>query len=458
MTALALSVLLALVSAVCYAAGAILQERVAATAPQGATAPLRRRGWWGAVSLNGAGAVLHVLALAYGPLSVVQPLGALTIVFALPMAAVFVRRKVGAAGWRGALLATAGLAGLLSLTGSAPAEALADGEWIAVGAVTVGAIALLAAVARGVRRPAVRGVLLATAAGTAFGISSVFTKNVALSWSWESWTGDALPSLVMIGVLSGAGVLLSQASYRGTGLAAPLATATVVNPVVATAVGLTALGEHFRHGAAGAATAVLAAAVAGAGLVLLAAHGAREAAGTTDEGGAGAPGAARCTGADAGDAEPAGAHGTRERTADAGRSSGPAGGATAAGRATAGARARPGTAGGAVVPAARPAVVRRVRSAGTGPADIGGFPAGSGTGPAAAFTGVSPVRLLSTVVRPTVLGPVAPPRVTAGPVVGASAVVPARRARAVRGTPLGPVRTGADGRDGGGTGTGPRPR
>ncbi|MGW5698569.1 hypothetical protein ACWEWX_49640, partial [Streptomyces asiaticus] len=34
MTSLALSVLLALVSAVCYAAGAILQEHVAATTPR----------------------------------------------------------------------------------------------------------------------------------------------------------------------------------------------------------------------------------------------------------------------------------------------------------------------------------------------------------------------------------------------------------------------------------------
>ncbi|MGW2997149.1 hypothetical protein ACWDA9_37500, partial [Streptomyces sp. NPDC001193] len=85
MSVLALSVLLCLVSALAYAGGAIVQEQVAASTPDRPYAPLRRAGWWCAVGLNGLGALLHVVALAYGPLSLVQPLGALTIVFALPM-------------------------------------------------------------------------------------------------------------------------------------------------------------------------------------------------------------------------------------------------------------------------------------------------------------------------------------------------------------------------------------
>lgn len=117
MSAFAVSVLLCLVSAVAYAGGAIVQEQVAAGSPNRSYAPLRRAGWWFAVGLNALGALLHVVALAYGPLSLVQPLGALTIVFALPMAAVLVHRRAGAAAWRGAVAATVGLAGLLALTG-----------------------------------------------------------------------------------------------------------------------------------------------------------------------------------------------------------------------------------------------------------------------------------------------------------------------------------------------------
>ncbi|GAA3037872.1 hypothetical protein GCM10020000_14870 [Streptomyces olivoverticillatus] len=123
-----------------------------------------------------------MLALAFGPLSLVQPLGALTIVFALPMAALFVHRPVGARGWRGAVLATAGLAGLLALTGPPRTESLDGGQRPVLVAAVLGAVALLAIAARRVRRPVVRGVVLATAAGAAFGMASVFTKAAAEDW------------------------------------------------------------------------------------------------------------------------------------------------------------------------------------------------------------------------------------------------------------------------------------
>ncbi|MGV9314907.1 DMT family transporter [Streptomyces sp. NPDC003691] len=271
MSPLLLAVLLSLVSAVAYAAGAIVQERVAATTPSRTYAPLRQAVWWCAVALNGIGALLHVIALAYGPLSVVQPLGALTIVFALPMAAVFVRRRAGAAAWRGALVATVGLAGLLALSGDAgntASSSLGTGQRGVLAAVTFGTVAMVFLVAQTINRPVLRSVLLATAAGVAFGIASVFTKTVAMDWEWSAplaqWS-----SLIAVAVLATGGLLLSQASYRGAGLAAPLATVTVVNPVVATAVGLTMFGESFRGGVFGTVLALGFGALAATGLALL---------------------------------------------------------------------------------------------------------------------------------------------------------------------------------------------
>ncbi|MGW1721446.1 DMT family transporter [Streptomyces sp. NPDC002306] len=269
MSGLALSVVLSLVSAVAYAGGAIVQEQVAVSSPEEQFAPLRRAGWWAAVALNGLGGLLHVVALAYGPLSLVQPLGALTIVFALPMAALFVGRKAGATAWRGAIMATVGLAGLLSLVGSADAQSLDTAQRVGAAVVTGGAVVALMLAARAAHRhPAVRSVLLAIAAGVAFGMSSVFTKTVAVDWTGGLVAGD-LPSLAVIGVLATAGMLLSQASYRGAGLAAPLATLTVVNPVVAAAVGITMFGETFRYGTTGTALALSCAVVAAGGLILL---------------------------------------------------------------------------------------------------------------------------------------------------------------------------------------------
>jgi drug/metabolite transporter (DMT)-like permease len=269
MSALALSVLLSLVSAVAYAGGAIVQEQVAASSPDAQYAPLRRPAWWAAVSLNGLGGLLHVVALALGPLSLVQPLGALTIVFALPMAALFVGRRAGATAWRGALMATVGLAGLLSLVGASDAQSLDTAQRVGVALVTGGAVVALMIAGRAAHRhPAVRSILLATASGIAFGMSSVFTKTVAVDWNGGVSAGD-LPSLAVIGVLATAGMVLSQASYRGAGLAAPLATLTVVNPVVAAIVGITMFGETFRYGTAGTVLALGCGVVAAGGLIML---------------------------------------------------------------------------------------------------------------------------------------------------------------------------------------------
>ncbi|AMW14345.1 hypothetical protein A4E84_35555 [Streptomyces qaidamensis] len=269
MSALALSVLLSLVSAFAYAGGAIVQERVAESSPGEQYAPLRRPGWWAAVGLNGLGGLLHVVALAYGPLSLVQPLGALTIVVALPMAALFVGRRAGATAWRGAIMATVGLAGLLSLVAASDARSLTAPERVAVAVVTAGVVVALMIAARAAHRhPAVRSMLLATASGIAFGMSSVFTKTVAVDWTGGVSAAD-VPSLAVIGVLATTGMLLSQASYRGAGLAAPLATLTVVNPVVAAAVGITMFGETFRYGTTGTVLALGCGVVAAGGLILL---------------------------------------------------------------------------------------------------------------------------------------------------------------------------------------------
>ncbi|MGX2993148.1 DMT family transporter [Streptomyces sp. JNUCC 64] len=268
MSGFVFAVALCLVSAVAYAGGAILQERVADGA-SGGYALARRPVWWGAVGLNGVGALLHVVALAYGPLSLVQPLGALTIVFALPMAAVLMGRTAGPAAWRGALMATVGLAGMLALTGAGSDRAMTDGERLALAVLTVVVLVTLTLAARTAhRRPVVRGLLLAGGAGVAFGVASVFTKALAVEWTDGVGALD-LPNLAVVALLATVGMTLSQSSYRGAGLAAPLSTVTVVNPAVAAAVGLTLLGEAFRFGTTGTLLALGCGVVAAGGLILL---------------------------------------------------------------------------------------------------------------------------------------------------------------------------------------------
>ncbi len=273
MNPLSASVLLSLVSAICYAGAAIVQQRVAATTAPGRYTLLRNGPWWGSVALNGTGALLHVAALALGPLTVVQPLGVLTIVLVAPMAALLVRRPVQAAAWRGIGLVSAGLAVMLLLTGSPGDRSLDPRAFYEVAGASTVTVALLLGAATAVRgRAPVRSVALATAAGVSFGTASVGVKALADDWILQAPVAGA-PVAALIAGFAAAGMGTSQASYRGGGLAAPLATATVVNPAVAAAVGIALLGEGFRYGPAGAVTALAAAAVAVYGLMVLVVRG-----------------------------------------------------------------------------------------------------------------------------------------------------------------------------------------
>ncbi|APE25248.1 MULTISPECIES: DMT family transporter [Streptomyces] len=283
------AVLLSLVSAAGYALAAVAQSRLAAASPaqdgRGALRGLLARGqWWSAVGLNAAGALAHVAALHYGPLTLVQPLGALTLVAALPLGAYAARRRVTRTEWRGALWTLAGLVGLVAVTGpTAPGEALSLRESLVVAAATA---LLIAALASGRHHPAKgrapRGLGHATASGIASGVASALTQTLTAALALElpggkpSWWQTALLA-VLISAFATGGLLLSQAAYRG-GLAAPLAVVNLSNPAAAAIIGVALLGETFRAGAWGWLVAAGASLVAARGVVLLTKGGSPEAA------------------------------------------------------------------------------------------------------------------------------------------------------------------------------------
>ncbi|MFJ9024282.1 hypothetical protein ACIRPU_30575 [Streptomyces sp. NPDC102259] len=267
MNATLVAVVLSLFSAVAYAAAAVAQERLASQHPgTGLLRLLGNAAWWWSVGLNAAAALLHVVALKYGPLTVVQPLGALTLVAAVPMGARVAGRQVSAAEWRGTAFTLAGLAAILvTASGPAPEDVLSMPEAVAVAGATATLIGLLA------RRGARPGLRHATASGFASGVASALTQTVTVAATDRS---GPLLSVQVIGVallvaaFATAGLLLSQTAYRG-GLGAPLAMVTLANPVAAAAIGLALLGERLQGGAAGVLLALAGAGVAGWGVVLL---------------------------------------------------------------------------------------------------------------------------------------------------------------------------------------------
>ncbi|MFG2973093.1 hypothetical protein ACGFYY_08810 [Streptomyces sp. NPDC048331] len=262
-----LAVGLCLASAVAYAAAAVAQERLArAAVARTAKALLGSGAWWWSAGLNAAAALLHAAALRYGPLTLVQPLGALTLVAAVPLGARRSGRRVAATEWRGTLATVAGL-GLLLLpaSGPAPDDTLTLIEALAVSGATIAVILMLTA-----DKDPRSGLRHATASGLASAAASALTQTVAVA----AGRGGALLSVrvvavaLLVVVFAVGGMLLSQRAYRG-GLGAPLAVVNLANPLAAAVIGMVLLGERLQGGVPGLLLAGAGAFLAARGVLLL---------------------------------------------------------------------------------------------------------------------------------------------------------------------------------------------
>ncbi|MGW5662420.1 hypothetical protein ACWEWG_20340 [Streptomyces sp. NPDC003758] len=271
MSAAVLAIVLSLFSAVAYAAAAVAQERLAAReSGTGVVRLLACGAWWWSVALNASAALLHVAALKFGPLTLVQPLGALTLVAAVPLGARAAGRRVRAVEWRGTALTLLGLAALLvTASGPEPDEVLSLPEALAVAGATTAVIGVLS-------RPGARpGLRHATASGFASGVASALTQTVTVAATDRSeapLSAHVVVVALLVALFATAGLLLSQTAYRD-GLGAPLALVTLANPVAAAVIGLSLLGERLQGGAAGLLLAAAGAGLASWGVVTLARSG-----------------------------------------------------------------------------------------------------------------------------------------------------------------------------------------
>ncbi|EPH39787.1 DMT family transporter [Streptomyces aurantiacus] len=269
MSATLLAVALSLVSAAAYATAAVAQERLAARMADSGGRVLRLLGsgaWWSSVGLNAAAALLHVAALKFGPLTLVQPLGALTLVAAVPLGARLAGRRVTRLEWRGTGLTLMGLGALLlTASGPEPDDTLSLPEAVTVAGATMAVIGLLS-------RPGTRpGLRHATASGFASGVASALTQTVTVAATDRTGpllSGRVVVVALLVAAFAVGGLLLSQTAYRG-GLGAPLAVVTLANPVAASAIGIALLGERLRGGLGGVLLAAAGAAVAAYGVVVL---------------------------------------------------------------------------------------------------------------------------------------------------------------------------------------------
>ena len=267
---------LALVAALMFALGTVVQQRAAMEVSDedamsaGILIRLAQRPiWLAGIAADALGFVAQAAALGLGRVIVVQPLLATAVVFALPIGAKLsgqqiVRRDVVAA-----LAVTAGLGAFLVI--SDPSGGRDDGPirtWILVGG-GLCVIAGILAVAGSRAHARVKAALFGTSAGLLFGLSAVLTKAVvdsldegvvALLTDWHVY------ALIAVGFAS---MTLSQISLQTGALAPAIATAMIFDPVASVVLGLTLLDEQIHDTPLGVTGSVLALCVTFGGLIAL---------------------------------------------------------------------------------------------------------------------------------------------------------------------------------------------
>lgn len=256
MTAVAVSLVVAVPAAIagaaCMGLASAAQARATKQVPTSATLHpkllahlVRRPIWLIGICATVAGLGLQVVALAFGPLILVQPLLVTALPFAAFFASWFVRRRPDHLMVTGAFICVVGLSAFLLLarpTGgtdhlveSAPLGVLAA----ALGVVAVGGLTMSIVLTGPFR---VLGLALAT--GVFYGVSAGLMKVVAgelrvgITEPFTNWT------LYAVCVIGPIGFLLSQNTFQqGTMMSPALAVITTVDPLVGVAIGVWWLGE-----------------------------------------------------------------------------------------------------------------------------------------------------------------------------------------------------------------------
>ncbi|NUT94762.1 MAG: glycosyltransferase [Saccharothrix sp.] len=260
-----LAVLLAAVGAAFFAFAARFQhDAVNSSADLRVRELLRRPRWLAGLALLVVGAVVHAVALGMAPLTVVQPVG----VLAIGITALLDnrRRELPAVA-----LTTFGVGAFVFLAaGSATATPVAPQAELTAGLVVLGLVAVPGLVGVLSSRPALRALGFGAAGGVSYGYVSVLMRSVSQDVQTGSLSFATALSAVGIALALLVGGWFIQHAYASGPPHLAVACLTVVDPLVAVGIGTTLLGEATRTSGPTAVAELACAAVAIAGVALLA--------------------------------------------------------------------------------------------------------------------------------------------------------------------------------------------
>lgn len=275
-----LVLILAVSAACCLGFGFVLQQNAAQRAPlSDFLSPrllldlMQVPRWLGGIALMVAGMALGAIALSQGEISLVEPLLATNLLFALALSRKQTRQPLGRQGWTGLALLAGGVTAFIVAGEPRGGTAVSDPfrHWLIIGAM-VGLALLLTTYARRSRLSAAP-VLLALAAGLLYGVQDALTRV-----SGERFTQGGLTELVTgwqpygVAALGVAGLILVQSAFETAPLRMSLPALTAAQPLAGILCGVGFLGDRLRTdtGALAWEAAGLAAIVGG--IVLLGLH------------------------------------------------------------------------------------------------------------------------------------------------------------------------------------------
>ena len=228
--------------------------------------------WLIGMVATGAGLALQLVALAYAPLLVVQPLLITSLIFAGLFSARLERRRLDGVMVIGSLVCMAGLTAFLVLARpGGNGDDFTEASRPLTLAIVLGLVALVALVVSTLTHGPARVLGLAVATGVLYGVTAGLMKVVAgqardgLTQPFMNWT------LYVVCVVGPLGFLLSQNTFQqGRFLTPALAVITALDPLVGVAIGVWWMGETANTDPAALGGEAAAGAVVLVGIVLLA--------------------------------------------------------------------------------------------------------------------------------------------------------------------------------------------
>ncbi|MFF4758000.1 DMT family transporter [Streptomyces sp. NPDC001292] len=249
-----LVVILAVSAACCLGFGFVLQQNAAQRAPlSDFLSPrllldlMKVPRWLSGLGLMIGGMVLGAFALGRGEISLVEPLLATNLLFALALSRRQTRQPLGGQGWTGLALLAGGVTAFIVAGRPRGGSAVTDPlrHWLIIG-VMVGVALLLTAYAKR-SRLSWGPVLLAVAAGLLYGVQDALTRVSGQRFSAGGWTelftGWQPYGLLVIGVT---GLILVQSAFETAPLRMSLPALTAAEPLAGIACGVGFLGDRLR--------------------------------------------------------------------------------------------------------------------------------------------------------------------------------------------------------------------